>query len=106
MYERNLRHVRRRNAGRRSALLAAIRDNLGDRVEVTGDGAGAHIVLWPKHRVAEEDAIARAASRRVGIYGISPYYLDRPLQTGLLLGYSRMSEGRIREGISRLARVV
>jgi GntR family transcriptional regulator/MocR family aminotransferase len=104
IYERNLRRVRRRNAGRRNALLAAIRDNLRDRMEVTGDGAGAHIVLWPKHRVAEEDAIARAASHGVGIYGISPYYLNRPLQTGFLLGYSRMSESRIREGITRLAK--
>jgi GntR family transcriptional regulator / MocR family aminotransferase len=106
IYERNLRRVRRRNARRRGALLAAIRGNLGDRVEVAGDGAGAHIVLWPKHRVAEEDAIARAASRGVGIYGISPHYLIPPPQTGFLLGYSRMSENRIREGIARLAKVL
>jgi GntR family transcriptional regulator/MocR family aminotransferase len=36
MYERHLRRLRRRNAARREALLAAIHKYLADRVEVTG----------------------------------------------------------------------
>lgn len=105
MYERYLRRVRRRNAARRDALLDAIGTHLGDRVEVTGDSAGAHVVLWPRHRVAEEAMITRAASRGVGIYGISPYSLKKPLRTGFMLGYSRMREAGIREGIRRLSEV-
>ena len=106
MYERYLRRVRRRNAARRKALLDAIHNHLGDRVEVTGDGAGAHVVLWPRHRVAEQPVITRAAALGVGIYGISPYFLRRPLRTGFLLGYSRMREREISEGIRRLAEVL
>jgi GntR family transcriptional regulator/MocR family aminotransferase len=53
-YECHLRRVRRRNAARREALLAALHRHLGNRVEVTGDGAGAHIVLWPKRRISED----------------------------------------------------
>src|SRR5580700_2733190 len=70
-YESHLRRVRRRNAARREALLGAIHKYLRHRVQVTGDGAGAHVVLWPRHRVAEETLMADAASRGVGIYGIS-----------------------------------
>jgi GntR family transcriptional regulator / MocR family aminotransferase len=102
MYERHLRRVRRRNAARRRALLDAIDGYLGDRAEVTGAGAGAHVVLWPRKRVSEDAVIHRAALRGVGVYGISGYFLARPLQTGLMLGYSRMNEGEIREGIRRL----
>jgi GntR family transcriptional regulator/MocR family aminotransferase len=105
MYERYLRRVRRRNAARRDALLEAIRKYLGDRVEVTGDGAGAHIVLWPKKRVAEQTIIDRAAARGVGVYGISPYFLKSSPRAGIMLGYSRMSETAIREGIRRLGGV-
>ncbi len=105
MYERYLRRVRRRNAARRGVLLDSIRKWLGDRVEVTGDGAGAHVVLWPRQRVSEEAAITGAASRGVGIYGISPYFLKRPLRTGVMLGYSRMRETEIREGIRRVSEV-
>ncbi len=106
MYERYLRRVRRRNAARRRVLLEAIRLHLGDRVEVTGDGAGAHLVLWPKRRVAEETVIRSAAARGVGVYAISPYFLKRPARSGILLGYSRLREGEIREGIRRLSQAL
>jgi GntR family transcriptional regulator/MocR family aminotransferase len=103
LYERHLRRVRRRNAARREALRDAIGKYLGERVEVTGFGAGAHVALWPRSRQAEAAVIARAAAREVAIYGISPYFLTAPRRTGLMLGYSRMKEGDIREGVRRLS---
>jgi GntR family transcriptional regulator / MocR family aminotransferase len=106
MYERYLRRVRRRNAARREALLGAIRNHLGDRVEWTGDGAGGHIVLWPKRPVSEESIVSAAGSRGVGIYGISSYFLRKPSRSGFLLGYSRLKETEIREGIRRLGEVL
>jgi len=106
MYERHLRRVRRSNAARRRALLDAIHKYLGDRVEVTGDGAGAHVVLWPRRHVSENTVIEKAASRGVGIYGISGYFLTRPSRTGLMLGYSRMKEEEIQEGIRRLGEIL
>jgi DNA-binding transcriptional MocR family regulator len=47
--------------------------------------------------------IQSAAARGVGVYGISGYYLARPSRTGLMLGYSRMNDQGIREGIRLLA---
>jgi GntR family transcriptional regulator / MocR family aminotransferase len=106
MYERYLRRVRRRNAARRQALLESIRKFLGDRAEVTGDGAGAHVVLWPRGRVTEQTVIAGAAACGVGVYGISRYFLGKPRRPGIMLGYSRMRENEIREGIGRLGEVL
>jgi GntR family transcriptional regulator / MocR family aminotransferase len=106
MYERYLRRVRRRTAARRTLLLECIEKHLGERVGVSGDGAGAHIVLWPHARFSEESVITEAASRGVGVYGISPYYLKRPLRSGILLGYSRMRESQIREGVRRLSELI
>lgn len=106
MYERYLRRVRRRNSVRRQALLESIRKWLDKRVELTGDGAGAHIVLWLRRDIIEQAAIAAAAVRGVGVYGISPYFLRKPSRPGLLLGYSRMRESEIREGIRRLSEVL
>ena len=102
LYERHLRRLRRKSAARRQALLQGIHEFLGDRVEVTGDSAGAHVVLWPRGRMSEEAVVARAASKSVGIYGISRYYLKRPLRTGIMLGYWRLNEQEIREGLFRL----
>jgi GntR family transcriptional regulator/MocR family aminotransferase len=102
LYERYLRRVRRRNTARRAALLDAIATNLGDRVEVTGDGAGTHVALWPRRRISEDALIVAAASRGVRIYGMSRYFQRRPSRPGFILGYSRITEREIREGIRRL----
>jgi GntR family transcriptional regulator/MocR family aminotransferase len=106
MYERHLRRLRRRNTARRAALLDAVEKYLGDRVEVTGEGAGAQVVLWPKKRVSEDAVIAAAAKRGVGIYGIAHCFLRRPSQPGFLLGYARLTEREIREGIRLLGEVL
>lgn len=106
MYERYLRRLRRKNAARRLALLESINEFMGKSVEVTGDGAGAHVVLWPKHRVREEVLIASAASRQVNVYGVSRYFLKPPKRPGIMLGYSRLKEAEIREGIRRLGQVI
>ena len=106
MYERHLRQLRRRNSARRAALLGAIRGYLGDRVEVTGDGAGAQVVLWPNRPISEKDLTARAAARGLGIYGISHCYLKHPSPPGFLLGYDRLNEREIREGIRMLGEVL
>ena len=105
-YERYLRRVRRRNAARRQALLESIHKHLGHRVTVSGDGAGAHVVLWLRGRRPESEIVSAAAEKGVGVYGISPYFLRKPKQVGLMLGYARLTEAEIKEGIRRLGEVI
>lgn len=102
-YERYLRRARRQIAMRRDALLDAVHDHLGDRVIVTGGGSGLHVVLWPRDGVSEAEVIERAARRSVGVYGMARYFLKRPKNAGIMLGFSRLDESRIREGVRRLA---
>lgn len=106
LYERHLRRVRRRNAARRGALRDAVATFLGDRVEVTGYGAGAHVVLWPTSRLSEAGMIEKAALLGVAVYGVSPYFLTPPSRKGLMLGYSRMKEADIREAVRRLSEAI
>jgi GntR family transcriptional regulator / MocR family aminotransferase len=106
MYERHLRRLRRRNTARRAAVLDAVGKYLGDRVEVTGEGAGAQVMLWPRKLVSEEAVVAAAAKRGVGIYGIAHCFLRQPSRPGFLLGYARLTEREIREGIRLLAEVL
>jgi len=106
MYERHLRRLRRRNTARRAALLEAIAKHLGDRVEVTGEGAGAQVVLWPRRKVSEQAVVAAAAQKGVGIYGIAHCFLRKPSRPGFLLGYARLTEREIREGIRLLGEVL
>jgi GntR family transcriptional regulator / MocR family aminotransferase len=106
MYDRHLGRLRRRNSARRGALLQAIHRYLDTRVEVTGDGSGTHIVLWPTKCTSEEVLVAQAASRGVGISGIAHCFITRPPRPGIMLGYSRINEKEIREGIRRLSEIL
>jgi GntR family transcriptional regulator/MocR family aminotransferase len=102
LYERHLRRVRRRNAASRTVLLEAVHAYLGERVAVTGEDAGAHIVLWLDHDVSEDAVIAAAAERGVRVGGVSGYFAERAPRPGILLGYSRLREAGIREGVRQL----
>jgi GntR family transcriptional regulator/MocR family aminotransferase len=106
MYERHLRRLRKKNTTRRAALLESIAIHLGDRVEVTGDGAGAQVVLWPRRNVVEEELAEAAAKKGVGIYGIAHCWLGRPARSGFILGYARLSEQEIRDGIRLLGQIL
>jgi GntR family transcriptional regulator / MocR family aminotransferase len=107
-FERHLRRTRRRNAGRRQALLEAVRDHLGDRAEVVGANAGVHVVVWLRDfDVSRLDELKRrAAERSVGIYPVTPYYMRAPRRAGLLFGYASLAERDIREGIALLGDVL
>ncbi len=106
MYERHLQKLRRRNTARRAALLESIAQYFGDRVEVTGEAAGAQVVLWPRKAVSEKAVVEAAARKGVGISGISHCWVKKPARPGFLLGYARLSEQEIREGIRLLSSVL
>jgi len=106
MYERHLRRLRKKNTARRSALLESVANYLGDRVEVTGDGAGAQVVLWPRKKVVEQEVVEAAALRGVGIYGMAHCWLGRPARPAFILGYACLSEQEIREGIRFLGSIL
>ncbi|WP_424630211.1 PLP-dependent aminotransferase family protein [Bradyrhizobium sp. SYSU BS000235] len=110
-YERHVRRVRRSNGERRSALLAAVKDNFGDDVAISGADAGLSVVLW-LHKVPrskESELIDAARANGIGVYPISPLFVgtkDRAKKAGVVLGYAGVSLADIRRGIRSLARVV
>jgi GntR family transcriptional regulator/MocR family aminotransferase len=107
-FERHLRRSRARNAARRATLLESIDRHLGDRVEVSGSEGGLHILLWLNEMPVRcgPEVIARAQQTGVGVYPVAPFYARPPRRTGLLLGYTSLTEREIAEGIRRLGSVV
>jgi GntR family transcriptional regulator/MocR family aminotransferase len=106
-FEAHLRRSRARYASRRAALLSAL-GSLGGRVRPIGANAGLHVLAWlPDMPESSLDGlVAQAAARGVGIYPVTPHFLRRPQEAGLLLGYASLDERAIREGIGRLADVL
>jgi GntR family transcriptional regulator/MocR family aminotransferase len=107
-FERHLRRSRTRNGARREALLEALAEAFGDRVEIEGEAAGIHVIVWLRDVAPEalDDVVRRAREASVGIYPVAPYYLTPPPRAGLLMGYASLDEREIRAGVERLARVL
>ncbi|MGH2428977.1 MAG: PLP-dependent aminotransferase family protein [Candidatus Limnocylindria bacterium] len=104
-YERHVtrtRHVYRR---RRDRLVSSLGARL-PRLEIRGAAAGMHVLLTLVEKV-DDVAVAEAAeAREVRIRALSPLHLERSPERGLLLGYSRLVEGRIDEAVALLATVL
>ncbi|HEY5780998.1 MAG TPA: PLP-dependent aminotransferase family protein [Lysobacter sp.] len=104
-FERHLRRTWKTLKERRSALLEGLRRCSAGRLEINDSHAGMHLVVWLEDRTrAEGEAfIARARSLGLGLYPITPYYLDPPDRAGLLLGYCGLSVAEITEAVERFA---
>jgi GntR family transcriptional regulator/MocR family aminotransferase len=104
-FDRHLRRTTGSNAARREALVSALREEFGQRVEVIGASAGLHVFAWVKGKRGGpvRDAAARAEAAGIGLYPADPFYATPPGRTGILLGFGALRERDIRDGIRRLA---
>ena len=105
-YERHLRQVTRKLAERRRLLRTLLEEQCADRLDIADSHAGMHLVAWVRDMPASEgDALIRAAAeRKLALYSIAPCYLQPPDRTGLIMGYSAMSPGEIRDAVALFAR--
>jgi GntR family transcriptional regulator / MocR family aminotransferase len=107
-FERYLRRAGGRNARRRLVLIEALRENFGDRVEIEGENAGVHVLVWLKD-VKPRDAgalIERAAGAGIGVHPIGAFFSRAPRRAGLLFGYAALTEAEIRTGVRRFSEIV
>ncbi|MFI7576593.1 PLP-dependent aminotransferase family protein [Micromonospora sp. NPDC049497] len=102
-YDRHLRHMRRRYATRRNALVEALREH-APAIELHGLAAGFHAVAQLPTGADESTIITAARHRSVGLYGMSSYRMtSQPHPAQLVLGFGNLTTDDIREGIRIIA---
>jgi GntR family transcriptional regulator / MocR family aminotransferase len=111
VYERHVRRIRRKNGARRTALLDALSETLGDRVTISGADAGLHVVIWLSHvpREREGELLGRTSAAGIGLYAVSPLYdakLGKPDRVGLVMGYAALDDRSIAQGVHRMADII
>ena len=104
-FERHLRRAAKTLKERRSALLSGLRACSRGRLEIADSNAGMHLVVWLRGRARAdgEALIAQARTRGLGLYAITPYYLDPPDRAGLLMGFAGLSVLEIDEALKVFA---
>ena len=108
-FARHLRRMRQLYRERRDALVAAIRGELGDELEVLDGQAGLHLVatLAAKLEGMDDLALSREAARQ-GVWAmpLSSCYTGGPVRRGLVLGYGGTDVAEIPGGARRLRDVL
>jgi GntR family transcriptional regulator/MocR family aminotransferase len=102
-YDRHLRRMRVEYAKRRETLIGVVARH-APGIRVTGLAAGFHAVLHLPPGAEENNVIAEAHRRGVGLYGMAP--MRRTLATAeqqLILGFGDTPQRAIEAGISAVA---
>ena len=101
-FDRHLRRMRGVYAARRAGLVDALAEH-APHLELTGLAAGFHAVAR-LHDRTEDEVIAAARARSVGLHGIGRYTLAGSRHApGLVLGFGNLSERAVREGIRTIS---
>lgn len=103
-----LRRLARRLRPLRETLLEAVDALPRGLLHAARSGTGLHVhAVAPGVPAAEAgDVLARCAAAGVGVFPDNPYRLRKAPAAGFLLGFARMTPPEIREGISRLGKVL
>ncbi|WP_426701049.1 PLP-dependent aminotransferase family protein [Rhodanobacter sp. Col0626] len=105
-FERHLRKARKELKSRREELIHGLRQHAGERVEVVDSPAGMHVVVWLHgYDQAHADALIELAHERgLGLYSMTPHYLNPPARQGLLLGYCGLPLNELRDAMQLFGR--
>ena len=103
--ERHLARVRRLYHARRDALVAVLRDELGDALAIGPAEAGIHLLARLPRHVDDVALAAQARTSGIAVAPLSPHYSTNP-QPGLLLGFGAMDEEKLAAGVRLLAPLV
>jgi GntR family transcriptional regulator/MocR family aminotransferase len=99
--DRHLRRTRSVYRARRDAVVDALARRLPG-LEVAGVAAGLHLVVRLPEGSDEAGVLATARSRGIGLQGLSEHRIA-PGPPALLLGYGRIAEAAIADGVRALA---
>ncbi len=104
-----MRHMRRiRNVYRRrheAMTRAIIKTGLGERFKLSGIETGLHMLLEADESFDEEAVTYQALKRGIRVYPLSTYCMQSD-RKGWVLGFAKVDEAAIEEGICRLAEML
>lgn len=104
-WDRHLRRVQAKNRRKYDTLTNALREYMGNRVEVLECGTGLHLLVRVRDGRSQNELIAEAAAADVAVYPTTKYWANpahRPSSV-VLVGFSSIAEADIRPGIAALA---
>lgn len=103
-FEKHINKMRKVYKEKRIFLIDSL-SQLEDKIRVTGENAGHHLLVQLKTGMTEELMCAAALELEVKVYPISPYFINavpEKYKSMVLLGYGSLTNDDIKEGIGLL----
>ncbi len=105
-FERHLSRMRKIYKVRRNKMLACIRClPMADKIEISGENAGLHLLLKFEPPYTEKALVEHAKAAGIRVYGLSEYYIEpeaRMPRNVIVMGYASFTEEEIETAVSLL----
>lgn len=102
-YARHIAKMRTLYRKKRARLIAALKQHVGERMNVLGEAAGLHIVLQLPAHLPEQTAILLARQYGIAIDAVSTNYQCQSSNQYVMLGYGAIALEQIDEAVQLLA---
>lgn len=102
-FERHVNKMRKRYKMKHDLLLRELK-LYEDRISITGENAGLHIVVSFHTSLTEQEIINKARKQQIELYPLSKHYITdyQPDEPAFLLGFANLSEKLIVAGVKLL----
>jgi GntR family transcriptional regulator/MocR family aminotransferase len=98
----HIRRMRRIYAGRRRALLDALKAGDGRHFTIDASPAGLMLLLRLPDEVSDEALVNRLASRGIEVQSLSSHFAGRKRHQGLLLSFAGFTDDDLKKSAARL----
>ena len=98
----HIRRMRRIYAGRRRALIEALKPGDGTLYRIDASPAGLMLLLHLAPDVSDEAVVTKLASHGIEAQSLSSHYAGRKRQQGLLLSFAGFTDDDLKRAATRL----
>ena len=106
-YERHLNRMRRLYKSKHDWILRWVKEEMSEICSCFGEHAGIHLLLRFHNGISEDEAVERAKSAGIRVYGLSEFFVQEKKETEavVLIGYATLTEEKIKEALQILSRI-
>ena len=107
-YERHLNRMRRLYKSKHDWILRWVKEEMSEICSCFGEHAGIHLLLRFHNGISEDEAVERAKSAGIRVYGLSEFFVQEKKETEavVLIGYATLTEEEIKEALQILSRIL
>lgn len=102
-FERHLNKMRSVYRAKHDLVLFLLKE-CKDKIHISGENSGLHILVTVHNSMSEEKLVARAREAGVCVHGLSEYYIGKKhlYKDTVLIGFANLSMEEIETGIKKL----